>query len=65
MLKPGQMYWLHNHLFRILKKKDGCSGCIFEDNIIMCPGVEIKGHKKLDCTENNIILVDFNKKSQR
>ena len=64
MLKPGQIYWINKHQFRILKRKNGCSGCIFENNIIMCPGVEIKGKKKIDCIENGIIIVDFNQ-SQR
>lgn len=57
--KPGQTYWLHGHQLRFKKRECGCKGCLYEDNIMLCPGVEIKGVKALDCIGYGIILVNF------
>ena len=56
--RPGQ-YWSPDgvHIVRCAKRTNGCKGCLYEDSILLCPGVCTKQGKKLDCSLNNIILV--------
>lgn len=54
---PGQFCWYNGHLLRFKKRENGCKGCIYEDNLILCPGVVIKGKKTIDCVNNRVILV--------
>lgn len=56
--KPGQ-YWSPDgvHIVRCKKRTNGCKGCIYEDNIILCPGVCTKNGQKIDCSLLGIIFV--------
>ena len=57
--KPGQ-YWSPDgvHIVRAAKRTNGCKGCIWENNLYICPGVKLKGQQKMiDCLLCGIIFV--------
>lgn len=58
--RPGQ-FWSPDgvHIVRCSKRVNGCRGCLYEDSIILCPGVHAKNGQTepLDCTLNGIIFV--------
>ena len=57
--KPGQ-YWSPDgvHVVRAVKRISGCKGCLYEDNILLCPGIKIKGQpRKIDCVLCGVIFI--------
>ena len=56
--KPGQ-YWSpdRHRIVRCVKRENGCEGCIYEDNLILCPGVHTRNGQTIDCSLLNIIFV--------
>ena len=55
--KPGQFVSIQNKVYRAVKRKDGCKGCILDD-IYLCPNISDKRyHKTFNCAENGIIIV--------
>lgn len=55
--KPGQ-YWSpdHIHIVRAIKRTNGCEGCLYKDNIILCPGVRTKNGQSIDCSLLGVIF---------
>lgn len=56
--KPGQIWTpdgIHN--VRIMKRTNGCKGCIWENCLYLCPGVQTKQGKKINCELRGIIFV--------
>lgn len=56
--RPGQ-YWSPDgdHIVRIAKRTNGCKGCVYEDCLYVCPGLQIKKEKRIDCELRRIIFV--------
>lgn len=57
-IRPGQ-FWAHNGcIVRARKRTSGCTGCIYEQNIMLCPDVKLKNShaEQPNCVINNIIF---------
>ena len=59
VLKPGQFYVHQGHLLRVKRRTNGCKGCIYEDNILLCPNVLTKYNQdtRPDCEYQQIVFV--------
>ncbi|MEE3413888.1 MAG: hypothetical protein VZR53_00770 [Prevotella sp.] len=59
-IKPGQFWSCNGCIVRARKRTSGCTGCLYEDSIILCPDVRTRNgdnSNKPNCLLNNIIFV--------
>ena len=59
VIKPGQVWSYRGNILRAKKRTSGCTGCLFENSILMCPDVKTKNgnNETPNCLINDIILV--------
>ena len=57
-IKPGQFWSYNGCIVRARKRKSGCTGCLYEDNIMLCPDMKTKNQnaERPNCVLNNIIF---------
>lgn len=60
-MKPGQIY-VHDHkMLRVMKRTDGCKGCVL-NSPWLCPNIKVKNgaNNPIDCIEQGVIFIKFN-----
>ena len=56
--KPGQIWTPDGvHNVRVKKRTNGCKGCIWEDSLYTCPGIQLRKEKRIDCDLSGVIFV--------
>ena len=57
---PGHIHWVNGHMLWFAKRTDGCKGCIYENNLILCPDVVTKNNNaRINCALYRVILVKY------
>lgn len=58
-LKPGRLVTIGPFVYRAKARTNGCEGCDLHD-LILCPGIKIRGKSQLNCAIDGIILKRVN-----
>lgn len=56
--KAGQLCTINHVVYRAYYKTNGCEGCAFDGNMVMCPAIinSKTGKSTISCYETGVIL---------
>nr|DAE46242.1 MAG TPA: ATP-binding sugar transporter [Caudoviricetes sp.] len=58
--KPGQFFSVNGKVYRVMKRTNGCDGCVL-NQIYLCPSIRDIRYNSFnpECAANGIIFVDI------